>query len=167
MWNCQRRINGGGSEEGSCRKFRMSLYGTRDASVNSQQEVRKFMVGIGFRPGGYNPCTYYHKSRNLRTLAHGDDFATARKPQDCEWLQEKMRRRFEIKTMVIGGGEKEQREGRILNRVVRWTEKGWEYEADRKHADILVERLGMKEAKAVATPGEEVKAELRELEQDD
>ena len=49
-------------------KLRMSLYGTRDASVNFQQEVRRFMVGIGFRPGGYNPCTYYHKSRKLRTF---------------------------------------------------------------------------------------------------
>ena len=71
---------------------------------------------------------------------------------------------------TVSEGDKvdvEQREGRILNRVVRWTEEGWEYEADQRHAEILVERLGMKEARAVATPGEEVKAELREKEQEE
>ena len=60
----------------------------------------------------------------------------------------------------------EQKEGGISNRVVRWTKEGWEYEADQRHADILVERLRMKDAGGVATLGEEVKAELRDMEQD-
>ena len=56
--------------------LRMSLYGTRDAAMNWQEEVAKEMVRIGFTRGKYNPCLYFHPQRNLRTFLHGDDFAT-------------------------------------------------------------------------------------------
>ena len=35
---------------------RMSLYGTRDAAMNWQEEVAKEMRRLGFRRGRYNPC---------------------------------------------------------------------------------------------------------------
>ena len=38
-------------------------------------------------------------------------------------------------------------ETRILNRVVRSTQEGWEYEADHIHADLLVTDLGLSAAK--------------------
>ena len=41
-----------------------SLYGTRDAAKNFQQEVKRSMVGIGFSQGGYNASTYFHARRN-------------------------------------------------------------------------------------------------------
>ena len=43
--------------------LRMSLYGTRDASTNWQEEVAKEMRGWGFSRGRYNPCLYFHKAR--------------------------------------------------------------------------------------------------------
>ena len=57
-------------------KLQMSLYGTRDAAANFQAEAKEFMRSIGFRQGKYNPCTFWHKERGLRTLVHGDDFVT-------------------------------------------------------------------------------------------
>ena len=56
--------------------LRMSLYGTRDAAMNWQEEVAREMHKLGFKRGQYNPCLYYHPQRNLRTFLHGDDFAT-------------------------------------------------------------------------------------------
>ena len=47
--------------------LKQSLYGTRDAAANFQKEVRKFMKSIGFKDGRYNPCTYRHPHRDLRT----------------------------------------------------------------------------------------------------
>ena len=44
-------------------QFEMSLYGTRDAAANFQEEVAKFMEQIRHKQGKYNPCTYWHKSR--------------------------------------------------------------------------------------------------------
>ena len=42
--------------------------------------------------------------------------------------------------------------------MVRWTEQGFEYEADLRHADILIGSLGLSEAKGVKSPGEVDKA---------
>ena len=70
---------------------------------------------------------------------------------------EKLESRFEIKTSVIGTGVGEVQEARVLNRILRITSNGWEYEPDQRHADMIVEQLGLKEAKAVDTPTEEEK----------
>ena len=42
----------------------------------------------------------------------------------------------------------------MLNRIIRWTEDGWEIETDQRHADIIVHELGLSDSKPVATPGE-------------
>ena len=51
---------------------------------------------------------------------------------------------------------------RVLNRILRITEQGWEYEPDQRHAEMIVEQLGLKDAKAVETPTEEEKKWERE-----
>ena len=82
----------------------------------------------------------------------------------------KLESRFEIKSQVMGPGavsamsrhvgvgdpdfEKESTEGRVLNRVIRWTEYGWEMEPDQRHVDILVKDLDLQESKPVSIPGE-------------
>ena len=38
--------------------LKMSLYGTRDAATNWQNEVAKQMLRWGFKRGKYNPCLY-------------------------------------------------------------------------------------------------------------
>ena len=40
---------------------------------------------------------------------------------------------------------------------MRITDRGWEYEPDQRHAEMIVEQLGSKEAKAVDAPTEEEK----------
>ena len=45
-------------------------------------------------------------------------------------------------------------EGRVLNRVVRWTPEGWELEPHQRHVDLIVRELGLSEANPVSTPGE-------------
>ena len=134
-----------------------SLYGTRDAAANFQVEVRKFMQQLGFRVGRYNASTFYHVGRQLRTLVHGDDFVTVGDKQGVDWLRRELEHRFEIKTAMIGHGHHENREGRILNRVLRATESGWEYEADQRHSDLLIKALNLQEANPVVTPGEDEK----------
>ena len=66
--------------------------------------------------------------------------------------------RFKTKTQIIGTGSNgEVAEARVLNRVIRVTPEGWEYEPDQRHVDMLIEGFGLKEAKAVSSPGEEEK----------
>ena len=43
---------------------------------------------------------------------------------------------------------------RILNRIITVTDKGLQYEADQRHAEIIMRAMGVDEsAKEVATPG--------------
>ena len=141
-----------------------SLYGTRDAAQNFQREVRRTMMALGFKNGGYNACTYYHEKRKLKTMVHGDDFVTVGMSEDAEWLENRLKERFEIKTHKIGGKENMSHEGKVLNRIIRRTQHGWEYEADQRHAELIVKTLKLEDAKAVSTPGEDEKEWLMEEE---
>ena len=60
---------------------------------------------------------------------------------------------------MIGSRESESQEtaARVLNRIIRRTENGWEYEPDQRHTDMIVGALDLEDAKGVSTPGEDEK----------
>ena len=90
---------------------------------------------------------------------HGDDFVSVGSRAAAHDLKKKLESRFEIKTQILGrGGGEEKIEGRVLNRIVRATEGGWEYEADQRHVDITLADLGLAEANPVNIPSEDEKA---------
>ena len=91
-------------------KLLASLYGTRDASANWQEEVAKCMKEWGFVTGLYNPCMFHHPSRDILCLVHGDDFVSVGCPEMLRWLKSKLQGRFEIKTTVVGSNEEEVEE---------------------------------------------------------
>ena len=84
---------------------------------------------MGFRTCKFNPCLYMHPGRELMCLVHGDDFVCVGSSSNLVWLKGQLGERFEIKTKLMGRKAGESREERILNRVIRVTEAGWEYEA--------------------------------------
>ena len=121
-------------------KLLASLYGTRDASANWQEEVIKCMREWGFEVSRFNTCMFQHKTREIRCLVHGDDFVSVGHPDELRWMKTKLSQRFEIKTSMVGMNthDGEIKEARILNRVIRVTPQGWEYEADQRHADLII-----------------------------
>ena len=72
-------------------------------------------------------------------LVHGDDFVCVGGSANLAWLKSQLGERFEIKTKLMGLKAGESREERILNRVIRVTPEGWEYEADQRHADLIIQ----------------------------
>ena len=40
-----------------------------------------------------------------------------------------------------------------MNRIVRCNRDGWSLEADPRHAELIIERLGVSEMRSAATPG--------------
>ena len=135
----------------------MSLYGTRDAARNWQEEVARMMREWGFRQGMYSPCLYIHPQWGIRTLVHGDDFVSTGDRGPMARFRAALEARFKIKTQVLGAEADEMDEARVLNRIVRITENGWEYEPDQRHIDLILEGLGLTSAKPVTAPGEEEK----------
>ena len=70
-----------------------------------------------------------------------------------KWLQGMLAAMFEIKSQIIGHDAEFKQEGKILHRVVRATPQGFEMEADQRHAELIIEALGLEDHKGVATAG--------------
>ncbi len=87
---------------------------------------------------------FYHEQRKIRIVVHGDDFTVLGASKELDWFHEVQRK---IRDREAGAV-------RILNRIVTVTERGLEYEADQRHAEIMVNNLGLSlECRGVVTPG--------------
>ena len=53
-----------------------------------------------------------------------------------------MEKEYELKYNIVGPEAGLSKEVRVLNRSVRWTPDGMQYECDRRHADICCGSLG-------------------------
>ena len=77
-------------------------------------------------------------------MVWGDDFTFLRHELDLKDVQGHMRSWYEIKMRgVIGPDGDDLKETRILNRMVRWTDDGIEYEADDKYTRTIVADLSL------------------------
>ena len=92
-------------------------------------------------------------ARDIRVVVHGDDFTTAGSKNDLDWFRKELEKKYELKEGArLGAGPKDDKEGRVLNRVVRWTTDGITYEADPRQHEKLIVELGLEGAKSVSTP---------------
>ena len=64
-----------------------------------------------------------------------------------------MSKKYKVKTQVLGPEKHNQQEIRILNRIVRWTKEGLEYEPDQRHGELIVKELGLEGANSLSSPG--------------
>ena len=121
-----------GYQQGFVGRLRLSLYGTRDAAVLWQECLSEHLISIGFVRAVSNPCVFFHAGRGLRAMVHGDDYATIGSAPDLRWMRGQLEARFEMKTSLVGhsGDPDVVTEGKILNRIVRATTSGWDYECE-------------------------------------
>ena len=68
------------------RKLKLSLYGTRDASMNWAKQRTQHLSKVGFQKGRASACNFVHKSRNIGLTSHGDDFIVVAPSKEIEWL---------------------------------------------------------------------------------
>ena len=131
------------------------MYGTQAAADGWQQEYAGYMVEMGFRQGIASPCVFVHPSRNLACSVHGDDFTTCGPKRELDWFESTLESRYELKRGGrLGPGKDDSKEMTVLNRVLRWTADGLEYEADPRQCERLLESLGLDDScNGVATPG--------------
>ena len=71
---------------------------------------------------------------------HGDDYLSAGDPEALDRLEAELKSQHEIKTQRVGHGPKCSAEDQILNRV---TDDGFELEGAPRHAELVVEQLGL------------------------
>ncbi len=112
-----------------------------------------------------SPCVFKHPGRQLIVSVHGDDFTTAGACEELDWFEESLKTHYECTIQPrIGPGENDAKEGVVLNRVIRWTADGIEYEADPRQAEKLVSECGLAGSNTMATPG--LRASFAEVEKD-
>ena len=141
-------------EEEMCALLKKSLYGTRDAAANWTDEYTRVLTDVlGFVKGEASPCSFHHPTKNIKVVVHGDDFVSEACKADLVWFDKALGKHFELKTEVLGPDSGEVREVRILNRVLRWEKEGITWEADQRHAELVVEQLGLEKSKPVSSPG--------------
>ena len=71
--------------------------------------------------------------------------------EDLTWLHTELAKVWSVKQQILGPGEGMQRQVSILNRLLTWTENGIDYEADQRHAVIIIKQLGLTASKPVGT----------------
>ena len=147
---------------GMCARLRRCLYGTRDAPARWEAFLAAELCRMGFAQGLASPCCFYHQEKQLRCVVHGDDFMFAGPAPALAWAEVEMNKVFLMKVVGrLGPDKDDKRELRVLNRVLRWTETGIAYEADPRHAEILVAGL-LGKSRPATTPGAAAKGGIEE-----
>ena len=147
-----------------CAQLLRHMYGTRPAADGWQEEYSTMLISLGFRQGGACPNAFFHTARKIACSVHGDDFTSSGPADALDWLETAIGEHYELDIGPrLGPGPDDAKEGRVLNRVIRWCEDRIEYEADPRQIERLVSECGLEGAKGVATPG--VKPTFKQLEE--
>ena len=142
------------------------MYGTRMAADGWQEEYSTALISFGFTQGDACPNLFYHEEKGIVTSVHGDDFTSSGPADSLDWLEQSIGERYEVTIEPrLGPGPTDAKEGRVLNRVIRWCADSIEYEADPRQVERLVSECGLAGAQSMATPG--VKVGFAELEADE
>ncbi len=126
-----------------------AMYGTREASKCWGNEVTDTMLAAGCTAVGVVPMTFVHEGHGYVVECHGDDFLSCGSAQALDQLDHVLTEKFDTKVLArIGppsfGGQ--ATEGPHLGRLIRWTPEGFEWEANPKHAQDLMQLVGLKQS---------------------
>lgn len=134
-------------------KIELCLYGTRDAAKGWQETLSSQLESCGFVRGVGHPSVFHHTARNIVTLVHGGDYVSAASTKDLDWLEAQLAAAYEIQTQKLGTQTGWERHGKVLNRVITCDAAGWKLEAGPRHAELIVEQLGVEDLRSAVTPG--------------
>lgn len=116
-----------------------AMYGTRDAPAVWQRLVQRILGGLGFMASRTAACVYFHRQRRLKVVAHVDDFLVTGPRLELERFRKELQGEFEVDGDILGFCAGEVESAKFLGRTIRYTEAGFEWEADGKLVRSLLE----------------------------
>ena len=140
----------GGDEVGLLRK---ALYGTRGAPQLWAEEVQRVMTGLGFLERqiaaiGLLP----QKAEHAGCCARGR-FSSIREGGRLGWLAGELANTFDFSKVILENTSLDKHEAKYLDQIIRWTTGNKvEYEADPRHADILLQEWGLDQCRPNTVP---------------
>ena len=75
---------------GTCGHLKRRLNGTRDAPARWEAFLASELKKHGFVQGAAGPCCFYHPTKELRCVVHGDDFVFAGVEEALKWVEARM-----------------------------------------------------------------------------
>ena len=115
--------------------------------MNWQDEFSSTLVMNCFIRGKASPCNFHHPHCHFYVAVHGDDFTTIGPKTELVGFRQFLDKTRDCKHHWLGPDSEEETSVRILNRVICWNKDGISYEVDRRHAEVVIEQLQLKEAK--------------------
>ena len=98
------------------------------------------MVELGFTQGIASPCLFVHFERGIVTSVHGDYLASGADKRQLDWIENALEAKYELKRGGrLGPGKNDKKEMTVLNGVLRYTDLGFEYEADPRQYENMIE----------------------------
>lgn len=144
----------GGRERWLCGLLPKHMHGTKKAADGWHGEHSGALADLGCTAGIARACVFRHPSRGVACSVHGDDLTTEGPENQLDWFVGELRKKYEPKGRArLRPGKDDDKEARIVNRLVRWTEEGIEHEADPRQAERLVRDLNLSGCKSVCSPG--------------
>ncbi len=136
------------------------MYGTLDAASIWQETYVNLLKDAGIKQCVGWPALFIHDGEDLRFLVHGDDFVAVGDEKALEFLENKIKSKFEYRIDgKIGPEESDGSSMCVLNRLISYDKKSGvvRYEADPRHAEHIVKELNLGTCKPVSTPSEKPK----------
>ena len=129
-------------------KLDKALYGTRDAPQAWAEELERALVELGFVASKLQPSVFWNREKDLRVVVHVDDLLVEGGLAELRWLRDMLKDKYKIKSAIL----EEDGELQYLGRSIRKTSQGIEWEADKKHVEILVREWDLIGCKPCHTP---------------
>ena len=137
-------LPGEAGKQGKRGQLKKWLYGMRNAAGAWEKHYSDSLEEMGFRKGVAAPTVFYHPEKEVRCVVHGDDFTFTGERETLRGIAGRMKQTYELKVRGIVGDEPEDdKEIVILNRTLRWKERGIEYEADNKHVKEILRHFNL------------------------
>ncbi|CAK0893091.1 unnamed protein product, partial [Prorocentrum cordatum] len=156
--------------EDKCGLLLKSWYGTQDASKIWQGDYTELLEENGYKAGVSCPAVFYKEVDETRLLGHGDDFAVLAQQQDIDSFEATLGKKYEFKkTANLCFDEGDDKQAVFLNRVIEVSAgvppgggrpcRHAMIEPDKRHAEIVIDELGLSKANGVDTPMEKRSAD--------
>ena len=139
-------LPGEAGQAGKCGKLKKWLYGMRHAASAWEKHYSDVLEGIGFSKSKVAPTVFYDPKRRIRCVVHGDDFTLSGRLRVLREVAEQLKKVYELKVRgVLGDEPGDDKEVTILNRTLRWTAEGLEYQADDRHVQEITGYFGLED----------------------
>ena len=131
-------------DEHVCGLLRYSLYGTRNASQNWEEELASTLSGLVLTMEKRVPMCVerpHQEGGRHGDRARADDITLGGQRTAGEFLIKMISKKYDIRKQVLGRDPDLEKSGRILNRVIEWDRDRITIEADQRHVREIMKGL--------------------------